>query len=307
MEHPQINNSPDPAVITIGTFDGVHIGHRKIIKRLIETAEEKDLTAKLLTFFPHPRMVLQKDVNIKLINTIEERKRILSATNLDELIVYPFSKEFSRLKARDYVEEILVDKLNAKHVIIGYDHRFGRNRRANINDLKDFGKEFGFAVEEISKEEMDEVAVSSTKIRKAVQNGDLTRANDYLGKAFMLTGTVVRGKGLGKGFGYPTANLNIPEDYKLIPQNGVYVAHSTIDGKEHFGLMNIGTNPTVGGEKRSIETYFFDLEKDLYDRELCIRVLKYIRGEKHFSDTQKLEDAMKEDEQFARDYIAENF
>jgi riboflavin kinase/FMN adenylyltransferase len=307
LKYPEINKSTDPAVITIGTYDGVHIGHRKIIKRLVETAEEKNLTSKLLTFFPHPRMVLQQDVDIKLINTITERKKILSKTGIEELVIYPFTKEFSRLKAEEYVEEILVKKLNAKHVIIGYDHRFGRNRRADINDLREFGEKFDFNVEEITKEEMNEVAVSSTKIREAVQEGNLEQAHHYLGDPFILTGTVERGKGMGKKFGYPTANLKIEEDYKLIPKNGVYVAHSTIDGKDHFGLMSIGTNPTVGGKKQSIETYFFDLDKDLYDRELCIEVLKRIRGEKHFADTQKLEESMKKDEKFARGYIQDKF
>lgn len=302
-----MDKSEKPGVITIGTFDGVHRGHRKIIERLVALGKEKKLTTKVLSFFPHPRMVLQQDADIKLINTLDERKNLLLETGLDELIVYPFSKEFSQFSPEKYVHEILVEQLHAKYVIIGYDHRFGKDRAADIEDLKNFGEKFDFEVEEISKEAMDQVAVSSTEIRKAVQQGDLEQARNYLGAPFILTGEVKRGKGMGKKFGYPTANLNIEEDYKLIPPDGIYIAHSQIDGNSHFGLMSIGTNPTVGGKERTIETYFFNLDKNLYGRSLCIEVLKRIRGEVHFSNTKKLQEAMRQDEDFARDYIQNNF
>ena len=230
----KINNS----VVTIGTFDGVHLGHRKIIKRLVEAAQDSILESAVLTFFPHPRMVLQKEVGIELINTIEERKQILLNTGIDHLIVYPFTKEFSRLSAKEYIEEVLVKKLHAKKVIIGYDHRFGRNRNANIEDLRKYGKEYGFEVEEISKQDVDEVAVSSTKIRKALQEGNIEKANSYLGSHFLLTGKIVKGKGIGKDLGFPTANLKIEEAYKLIPKTGVYVVKAEIDNEEVFGMMN---------------------------------------------------------------------
>ena len=232
-------------VITIGTFDGVHIGHRKIIKRIVESAENSALESAVLTFFPHPRMVLQKEVGIELINTIEERKQILENTGIDHLIVHPFTRAFSRLTAQEYIEEVLVKKLQAKKVIIGYDHRFGRNRNADIEDLKKYGEKYGFEVEEISKQDVDEVAVSSTKIRKALQEGDVEKANTYLGSNFLLTGTIVKGKGLGKDLGFPTANLKIEETYKLIPKTGVYVVKALIDDQEFFGMMNIGYNPTA--------------------------------------------------------------
>lgn len=292
-----------PKVITIGTFDGIHIGHRKIIKRLVEAAQDSMLESAVLTFFPHPRMVLQKEVGIELINTIEERKQILLNTGIDHLIVYPFTKDFSRLSAKEYIEEVLVNKLHAKKVIIGYDHRFGRNRNANIEDLRKYGEEYGFEVEEISKQDVDEVAVSSTKIRKALQEGNIERANSYLGSHFLLTGKIVKGKGIGKDLGFPTANLKIEEAYKLIPKTGVYVVKADIDNQEVFGMMNIGYNPTVGGSEKTIETYFFNLDKNLYGKELQIKMLKRIREEKKFSGLEELIKAMQKDEKFSINYI----
>lgn len=290
-------------VITIGTFDGVHMGHRKIIKRLIDSAENGHLQTALLTFYPHPRMVLQQSEDLKLINTIEERKLILEETGLEHLIVHPFTIDFSRLSAREYVEEILVKSLNAKKIVIGYDHHFGRNRNANIEDLREFGKEFGFEVLEISKQDIEDVAVSSTKIRRSLEDGDLETANKYLSLAFFLSGEIVRGKGLGKNMGYPTANMDIKETYKLIPKQGVYVVASVIDGEKYFGMMNIGTNPTVGGQDRSIETFFFDLDKDLYGQHLHIQLLKRIRSEVKFDGLDALVKAMSADEIFAKNYI----
>ena len=290
-------------VVTIGTFDGVHLGHRKIIDRLLASAQSNDLESVVLTFFPHPRMVLQKDTGIKLINSIDERIELLEASGLDHLIIHPFTKAFSRLTAEEFVKDILVDQLKARKVIIGYDHRFGRNRNANIEDLKAFGTQYDFEVEEISKQDVDDVAVSSTKIRKALNEGDLTKANEYLGYPFMLNGIVSRGKGLGKKFNYPTANLKIEETYKLIPAKGVYVARASINGKEVYGMMSIGTNPTVGGSDLTIETFFFDFEADLYDQHLQIELLTRIRDEKKFNSVDELIAAMQADERFSRDFI----
>ena len=290
-------------VVTIGTFDGVHLGHRKIIDRLLASAQSNDLESVVLTFFPHPRMVLQKDTGIKLINSINERIALLEASGLDHLIIHPFTKAFSRLTAEEFVKDILVDQLKARKVIIGYDHRFGRNRNANIEDLKAFGTQYDFEVEEISKQDVDDVAVSSTKIRKALNEGDLTKANEYLGYPFMLNGIVSRGKGLGKKFNYPTANLKIKETYKLIPAKGVYVARASINGKEVYGMMSIGTNPTVGGSDLTIETFFFDFDADLYDQHLQIELLTRIRDEKKFNSVDELIAAMQADERFSRDFI----
>ncbi len=299
--------SEKQTVVTIGTFDGVHAGHQQIIKRLVDAAKIENLESVIFTFFPHPRMVLQKESGLKLINTIEERTEILENTGIDHLVVHPFTQQFSRLTAQEFVRDILVNRLKAKKVIIGYDHRFGRNRTADINTLKQFGEEYGFEVEEITKQEVDQVAVSSTKIRNALLKGRVEQANNYLQTPFSLKGVVVRGRGLGKEFKYPTANVSIKEDYKLIPKNGVYVVSSTIDGEKYFGMMNIGTNPTVGGEEQTIETYFFNLDKDLYGKELRIEMLTRIRAEKKFSSIEALKIAMRQDEAFSKQYIRDNY
>ena len=289
--------------MTIGTFDGVHLGHRKIIDRLLASAQSNDLESVVLTFFPHPRMVLQKDTGIKLINSIDERIALLEACGLDHLIIHPFTQEFSRLTAEEFVKDILVDQLKARKVIIGYDHRFGRNRNANIDDLKAFGERYDFEVEEISKQDVDDVAVSSTKVRKALDEGNITLANEYLGYPFMLNGVVSRGKGLGKKFNYPTANLKIEEDYKLIPAKGVYVVQATLANERVYGMMSIGTNPTVGGSDLTIETFFFDFDANLYDQHLQIELLTRIRDEKKFNSVDELIAAMQADEKFSRDFI----
>jgi riboflavin kinase/FMN adenylyltransferase len=295
-----------PTVITIGTFDGVHVGHRKILKKLIKNARSKHLKSTVLTFFPHPRMVLQKDNDIKLLNTIAEKVKILDELGLDYLIIHPFTKEFSRLSATEFVRDILVNSLKTKKIIIGYDHRFGRNRDANIIDLNAFGNALDFEVEEIPSQEIDDVSVSSTKIRKALAEGQMEIANKYLGYPYMLTGTVKKGKGLGRQLYFPTANLHIEESYKLIPKNGVYVVQSKIDGTIVFGMMNIGYNPTVSGSgteylpairQESIEIHFFDFDQDLYDQELQIDVLTRIRDEQKFESVEALKNQLTKDKE----------
>ncbi len=298
-------SSPKRSVVTIGTFDGVHIGHKKILEQLISVATDNNLDSIILTFFPHPRMVLQKDANIKLINTMEERSQILKGIGLDHLVIHPFSVEFSQLSAKEYVQQMLAKYLKAKKVIIGYDHRFGKGRKADLYDLKVYGDNFDFEVEEITKQEIEDVAVSSTKIRKALLEGEIEKANSYLGYEFMLTGKIVKGKQIGRTLGYPTANLHINETYKLIPKNGVYIVKSCIDNKTYYGMMNIGFNPTVGGKKQTIETYFFDVDLNLYDKNIQIRLLKRIREEQKFDSLNELKEAMSQDEDFAREYLAE--
>jgi riboflavin kinase/FMN adenylyltransferase len=291
------------SVITIGTFDGVHIGHRAIVERLVATAEEEGLSSVVLTFFPHPRMVLQKNSDIKLINTLAEKKQHLENIGLDYFVVEPFTYEFSRLSALEYVRDILVNQLKAKKIIIGYDHRFGRNRNANIEDLKKYGKKYGFEVEEIGAQQLDEVSVSSTKIRIALEAGDITTANKYLGYTYTVQGSVVQGKALGRTIGYPTANLHVPETYKLIPRNGVYVVQAFLNNKRTYGITSIGTNPTVGGTTKTIETFFLGIDKDLYGDSLQLQFLTHIRDEATFKNVETLKQAIQKDEAFARDYI----
>lgn len=291
-------------VITIGTFDGVHLGHRKILERLINNAKNTGLKSTVLTFFPHPRMVLQKDTDIKLLNTIEEKTQIMEGLGLDYLVIHPFTKAFSRLSATDFVRDILVNSLKAKKIIIGYDHRFGRNRNANIQDLIAFGNALDFEVEEIPAQEIDDVSVSSTKIRNALMEGDVATANSYLSYAYMLTGTIKRGKGLGKQFGFPTANLHIPETYKLIPKNGAYVVKSMLNGKKYFGMMNIGYNPTVSGTEKSIEVNFFEFDGNLYDQKIQVEILHRIRDEHKFNSVEELREQLKKDKNFSLDLIS---
>ncbi len=281
--------------ITIGTFDGVHIGHRKILDRLIKNAKMLGLKSTVLTFFPHPRMVLQKDTNIQLLNTMEEKQQILQEIGLDYLIVHPFTRTFSRMSATQFVRDILVNELRAKKIIIGYDHRFGRNRNANINDLIAFGNVLDFEVEEIPAQEVDDVSVSSTKIRKALQEGDITTANTYLGYEYLLTGTVKKGKGLGRQLQFPTANLQISESYKLIPKNGVYVVYSLLAGTKVYGMMNIGFNPTVDGTSKSVEIHYFNYQGDLYNQKMQVAITNRIRDEHKFDSLEALKDQLEKD------------
>lgn len=296
-------DSQRPSVVTIGTFDGVHVGHRKILERLVSNARAMDMQSTLLTFFPHPRMVLQKDSNIKLLNTIAEKSDILDQIGLDCLVIHPFSKHFSRLTATEFVRDILVNTLHVRKVIIGYDHRFGRNRTANIKDLIAFGHTHSFEVEEIPAQEIQEVSVSSTKIRHALEEGDLKTANTYLGYPYMLTGTVSEGQKLGRTLGYPTANLHIDADYKLIPGSGVYVVQGQFSGRRAYGMMNIGLNPTVDGSRRHIEIHFFDLEEDLYGKSLRVELLARLRDEQKFDSLDALRMQLQQDEQQARALI----
>ncbi|APY08249.1 riboflavin biosynthesis protein RibF [Winogradskyella sp. J14-2] len=282
-------------ILTIGTFDGVHIGHQKILKRVVALAQKENLVPSVLTLFPHPRMVLQKDDNIKLLNTIEERIQLLKNLGIEEVVVKEFTKEFANLSAKDYVQHILVEELNTKQIIIGYDHHFGKNRSANINDLKIFAEEFNFKVEEISAQEIKDVTVSSTKIRNALSDGQIEIANTYLGYNYFLSGDVVKGKGIGRTLDYPTANILIKESYKLIPRDGVYIVKSKIEDTIVYGMMNIGTNPTVSGKTRSIEVHFFDFDKDIYGKKLRVEFLHWLRSEKKFRNLDALKKQLSKD------------
>lgn len=289
--------------VTIGTFDGVHFGHKEIIHKLVADAKLAGKKSVLLTFFPHPRMVLQKDASIALINTIEERTALLAQTGLDYLIIHPFSKAFSRLTALDFVRDLLVAQLNISKLIIGYDHHFGKNREGNITQLTEYSHTFGFSVEEIPAQDIDHVSVSSTKIRRALTAGDLKTANNYLEYNFMLSGKVVNGKKLGGTIGFPTANIEVLETYKLIPKTGVYVVKSTLNNSVVYGMMNIGIRPTLSGKYQTIEVHFFDFNDNLYNSFLTIELLFFLRDEHKFDSVKNLVLQLKKDEQIARDYI----
>ncbi|KGO79382.1 riboflavin biosynthesis protein RibF [Flavobacterium beibuense F44-8] len=293
-----------PTIVTLGTFDGVHKGHKSILEKITSSSKNTGCESVLLTFFPHPRMVLQQNTDIKLLNTIKEKAMLLEEHGINNLIIHPFDHAFSRLTAEEFVKNILVDKFMVRKIIIGYDHRFGRNRTADINDLIQYGEEYNFEVEQISALEINEVSVSSTKIRNALNAGYLETANRYLGYPYFLTGNVVKGKQLGRTIGFPTANINITESYKLIPDKGVYVVSSQIAGKTVYGMMNIGNNPTVGGVAESIEVHFFDFNDDLYNQEIRVNIHYKIRNEIKFPSVNHLKEQLKEDQKTSLEYIA---
>ncbi|MEG2100832.1 bifunctional riboflavin kinase/FAD synthetase [Flavobacterium sp. FlaQc-28] len=288
-------HSTKKTILTLGTFDGVHIGHKKILERITQNTENGKYESLVLTFFPHPRMVLQEKSEIKLLNTIAEKTKLLEATGIENLIIHPFDESFSRLTAEEFVHSILVDQFHIQKIIIGHDHRFGRNRTANIDNLIAYGAEYGFEVEQISAQEIQDVSVSSTKIRKALTEGKMDLANEYLGYDYFLSGKIVKGKQLGRTIGFPTANIEIEEDYKLIPKTGVYAVKALIDQKEIFGMMNIGFNPTVNGQKQTIEVNLFDFDADIYDKEIEVSLLHFLREEQKFGSIDLLKEQLNQD------------
>ena len=295
--------STKKTILTLGTFDGVHIGHKKILERVIQNTDNEKYESLVLTFFPHPRMILKEDSDMKLLNTIDEKIDLLDKIGIQNLVIHPFDEKFSRLTAEEFVKTILVDRFQVQKIIIGYDHRFGRNRTANINDLIAFGEQYDFEVEQISVQEINEISVSSTKIRNALLEGNMTLANDYLGYNYFLTGEVVKGKQLGRTINFPTANLKIQEKYKLIPQNGVYIVKSVINEQTVFGMMNIGFNPTVNGQNQTIEIHYFDFDADLYHQKIRVSILQRIRSEQKFESVNLLKAQLETDKQMAISYL----
>ena len=281
-------NCKKSTIITIGTFDGVHLGHQKILKKLNVEAENNGLESCVLTFFPHPRTVLNPDSSLKLINTIDERISLFKKSKIDNLIVHPFTKGFSELDSEDYVKNILVDQLKAKIVLIGYDHKFGKNRTADIKNLKEYGIKYNFEVIEIKAEEINDIAISSTKIRNSIEEGDIQLTNSYLGYEFSFFGKVVKGNSIGKTLGFPTANIKIGSDLKLIPKNGVYLISTIINQKIIFGMMNIGIKPTTNENTKSIEVNLFDFNQNLYDTNITIYIKQFLREEIKFNSLNEL-------------------
>ena len=295
--------STKKTILTLGTFDGVHIGHKKILHKLTNNTENGEYESLVLTFFPHPRMVLQEDSDIRLLNTIDEKIDLLDKIGIENLVIHPFDEAFSRLTAEEFVRSILVERFKIQKIIIGHDHRFGRNRTANIEDLIAYGREYGFEVEQISVQEINDISVSSTKIRNALIAGDMDLANDYLGYDYFLTGTVIQGKQLGRTIGFPTANLKIAEDYKLVPQNGVYIIKSVIKEQLVYGMMNIGFNPTVQRKTQSIEVHYFDFNADLYNQNISVSIVHRLRSEQKFDSVQHLQQQLQQDKKRALSHL----
>lgn len=290
-------------VVTLGTFDGVHLGHQKIINRLLNSTQNNDLESVVLTFLQHPRGVLQADSNIKLLNTNEEKTALLEEKGVDNLIIHTFDTNFAELTGEEFVKTVLVDQLNIQKIIIGYDHRFGKNRASDIHDLIYFGKKYHFDVEQISAKEIDEISISSTKIRKAINDGKIKLANQYLGYDYTFTGKVIKGQQLGRTIGFPTANINIENIQKIIPKNGVYIVEGSWRGNTHKGMMNIGTKPTVAGKSITIEIHFFNINEDLYDLDIAISVHEFIREEVKFNSIDELKIQLQRDKITSLDYF----
>lgn len=288
----------EKAVVTTGTFDGVHIGHRTILNRLIEVAKKMKGESVLLTFYPHPRMVLQEDAELRLLNTIDEKTQLLEKAGIDHLIIHPFTKEFSRTTSLEFVRDLLVNKIGTKKLVIGYDHHFGRNREGSFEHLKEYGPVYGFEVEEIPAQDIDDVNVSSTKIRKALVAGDVKTANNYLGHNFQLNGIVVHGNKVGRELGYPTANIDLQNKYKLIPAEGIYAVKVRLEDKSYNGMLNIGRRPTInsGNGEISIEVNIFDFKKEIYGEKIQLELIERIRDEKKFDSKEELIAEMQKDQ-----------
>lgn len=293
-------SSKKKSIITIGTFDGIHVGHEKVIRTLVKESLSKNLLANILTFFPHPRMVLNKDSEIKLIDTLKEKEKKLKNLGVNTLIIHPFTKEFSRMSSIEFTRDILIKKLNVNKIILGYDHRFGKNRESSVEDLIQLGIAYNFKVEVIDAKKINSINISSTKIRKAIQTGDVDKANLYLGNYFEINGNVVKGKGIGKKIGFPTANIIIKENYKLIPNKGVYLIKAKIKNRSYYGMMNIGNRPTLNGKNETLEVNIFNFNENIYGKSLSIFFLNKIRNEIKFDSIEKLSNQLQKDKDYCK-------
>ena len=298
------------AVVTSGTFDGVHRGHQKILTRLTEVARANGGQSVVLTYWPHPRTVVSNDSqNLRLLSTLDEKIELLAQAGVDHLVVIPFTRSFSQLTSEEFIQRILIEKIGTKKLVIGYDHRFGRDREGGFDYIQAHQAEYGFSVEEIPRQDIEAVGVSSSKIRTALAEGNVRAAKLFLGRAYKLTGTVVKGRQLGRTIGYPTANLQVDDPAKLIPANGVYAVEVRHNGQQLGvpmlgGMTNIGFRPTVAGENQTVETYIFDrsagFDRDIYGEHLTLRFREFIRPEQKFSGLPALMEQLKNDEETAR-------
>ena len=288
-------NCKEKCYLTIGTFDGVHVGHQHIIKNLVKEAHSENNLAIVLTFFPHPRNIINNDKSLKLIDSLSEKEKKLNSLGIDVLIIHPFSRGFAELSANDYIKSVLVEKLKISKIFVGYDHRFGKNRSASVSDLILYGKKYKFDVSIIEAKEIDKISVSSTKIRTALSKGNIDLANQYLGSDYQIEGKVIRDQGLGSKIGFPTANIKLNKFNKALPMSGVYWVYTRLEEKLFFGMLNYGERPTTKTRKLTIEVHFFKLSENLYNRNLKIYFKKKIRNEKKFDSLNSLKNQLEID------------
>jgi riboflavin kinase/FMN adenylyltransferase len=292
-------------VVTSGTFDGVHIGHRRILSRLKEISQQSGGETVVLTFWPHPRVVVSEDSqSLQLLSTIEEKIDLFAQMGIDHLLIIPFTRSFSELSSEEFIRQVLVDKIGTRKLVIGYDHRFGRNREGSFEFLQKNCSSYGFEVEEIPRQDIEDLAISSSRIRGALLTGQIHEANELLGRPYTLSGTVVKGKQLGRTIGFPTANIHPVESYKLVPQNGVYVVRASYNNNVFRGMLNIGLRPTVDGTTKTIEVNIHDFDREIYGEEVKLELLHYLRAEKKFNGLPELIDQIKIDKQATIDYFS---
>ncbi|RIV23657.1 bifunctional riboflavin kinase/FAD synthetase [Fibrisoma montanum] len=289
------------AVVTSGTFDGVHLGHQTILARLVEITRANAGESVVLTYWPHPRTVVSNDSqNLKLLSTLDEKIERLEQAGVDHLIVIPFTRSFSQLTSEEFIRQILIDAIGTRKLVIGYDHRFGKDRQGGFDYIQQHQHEYGFDVEEIPRQDVDAVGVSSSKIRAALNEGNIHAASLFLGRPYNLTGTIIKGQQLGRTIGYPTANMQVDDPVKLIPANGVYAVDVLYNGSTYGGMLNIGFRPTVAGTHQTIETYIFDFDRDIYGEHLTLLFREFLRPEQKFDGLPALVAQLKRDEEQAR-------
>lgn len=295
-------NSTGYSIVTSGTFDGVHVGHQKILGRIREISTQNKGETVLITFWPHPRIVLSNgNTDLKLLSTIEEKARLLEQHGIDHLVILPFTKEFSQLSPNEFIQQVYVQGVNTQKLAIGYDHRFGKNREGGFDYLKQHASSYGFSIEEISRHDIDDVVISSTKIRKALLEGNVQTANQYLGYAYSMEGKVAHGDKIGRTIGFPTANLEIQENFKLIPADGIYAVEATLDQEKLKGMLYIGNRPTLSGvNQQRIEVNLFDFDRDIYDQQLQINLVAKIRGDEKLNSLEELKLRLQDDERMSR-------
>ena len=300
VDHLEEFEKPSFAAVTIGRFDGVHIGHQAILKRIVEEARVNNGKSVLITLWPHPRFILNKDADkLKLLSTFEEKVALVKELGVDFILKIAFTPEFSNLSGDEFVQQILVEKVGTKKLFIGYDHHFGNNREGNIQFLKSNESSYGFKVNEISKQEIDHIGVSSTKIRSALESGEIHLSNSLLGRNYSIKGVVVDGNKTGRSLGYPTANIQVSAPYKLCPADGVYAIKAIVNQKEYLGMLNIGFKPTVDGSKRTIEAHLFNFDEDIYGHEIVVEFVKGIRKEMKFESLEVLKEQLDKDKEAA--------